>query len=42
MKSLILFFSLLLISNTWAQIFISPDGDNNNPGTIDLQGLHLT
>ena len=36
MKTLILFFSLFLISNTWAQIFVSPDGDNNNPGTIDL------
>ena len=36
MKKIFLLFISLLISNTWAQIFVSTSGADNNPGTLDL------
>jgi hypothetical protein len=36
MKKIFLLFISLLISNSWAQIFVSTSGADNNPGTIDL------
>ncbi|MBK7629522.1 MAG: right-handed parallel beta-helix repeat-containing protein [Ignavibacteriales bacterium] len=36
MKKILYFFILILISNSWAQIFVASDGDDNNPGTINL------
>lgn len=36
MKKSLIFFLIIFISTTWSQIFVSPVGDDNNPGTLDL------
>jgi len=36
MKLLIIIYLLITFSMSYTQIFVSPDGNDNNPGTIDL------
>lgn len=42
MKKIVLLFILILISNSWAQIFVDPNGDDNNPGTFESPFRSLT
>jgi len=42
MKKLITLLLLIFVSNIWSQIFVSPDGDDINPGTFILPFKTLT
>ena len=36
MKKTIILFIVFFLSNSWAQIFVDPNGDDNNSGTINF------